>query len=244
MEKDFRPMLEELNGRWLPAVLSGTAPLADAALVREDLTATEVDVTVMEVYSIDESIAEFVEGEEVWNTWNNTTEYHEGEEYLYLMNMIGDETDPWLDESLYLEDGGVWSDPAVCTISPELFRNNEIDPDLYFEEYSQTDDFSSPQIYYMASSTAIVRDQDSTLVQDNSSAQLLSALDAPTAGEAELPPVTQVSVTVVAAEATKPGSETSEHIEASVAPVTTVATNSTDMGLSLLVDNRLSISLV
>ena len=28
MEKDFRPMLEELNGRWLPAVLTGTAPLA------------------------------------------------------------------------------------------------------------------------------------------------------------------------------------------------------------------------
>jgi hypothetical protein len=116
---------------------------------------------------------ELVEGNEVWNTWDNTTEYYEGEEYLYLMNTIGDETDPWFDDSLYLEDGGEWIDPAVCTISHELFRNNEIDPDLYFEEYTQTDDFSNPQIYYMASSTAIVRDQD------NSSAQLLSSLDTP-----------------------------------------------------------------
>lgn len=242
MEKDFRPMVEELNARWLPAVLSGTAPLADAALVREDLTATEVDVTVMEVYSMDESITEFVEGEEVWNTWDNTTEYQEGD--LYLMNTIGDETDPWLDESLYLEDGGEWIDPAVCTISPELFRNNDLDPDLYFEEYSQTDDFSNPQIYYMASSTAIVRDQESTLVQDNSSAQLLSALDTPTAIDVQATPVAELSVSFVTAEATKPGSETSEHTEASVAPVTAVATDSTNMGLSLLVDNRLSISLV
>lgn len=242
MEKDFRPMLEELNGRWLPAVLSGTAPLADAALVREELTTTEVDVTVMEVYSIDETIPELIEGEEVWNTWDNTTEYHEGDEYLYMMNMIGDETDPWLDDSLYLEDGGEWIDPAVCTISPELFRNNEIDPDSYFEEYSQTDDFSNPQIYYMASSTAIVRDKD--LVQDNSSAQLLSALDTPTAVDVEATPVAELSVSFVTAEVTRLGSETSEHTEASVASVTTVATDSTNMGLSLLVDNRLSISLV
>lgn len=238
MEKDFRPMLEELNGRWLPAVLSGTAPLAEVALVQEEPTAEVFDVTVMEVYSIDESISEFVEGEEVWNTWDNTTEYHEGDEYLYLMNTIGDETDPWLDESLYLEDGSEWIDPAVCTISPELFRNNEIDPDLYFEEYNQTDDFSNPQIYYMASSTAIVRDQD------NSSAQLLSALDTPAAVEAELPPVTEVSVTFALAEATKPASEVSEHTDTSVTPVTAIATPNINLGLTLLTDNRLSISLV
>lgn len=238
MEKDFRPMVEELNGRWLPAVLSGTAPLAEVALVREDLTATEVDVTVMEVYSIDESIAEYVEGEEVWNTWDSTTEYHEGDEYLYLMNTIGDETDPWLDESLYLEDGGEWIDPAVCTISPELFRNNEIDPDLYFEEYTQTDDFSNPQIYYMASSTAIVRDQD------NSSAQLLSSLDTPANVDIQATPVTEVSVTFALAEATKTDSDSNEHVEASVTPVTTASTDSTTVGLNLLVDNRLSINLL
>jgi hypothetical protein len=56
MEKDFRPMLEELNGRWLPAVLTGTAPLAEVALVQEEPTAEEIDVTVMDVYSIDETI--------------------------------------------------------------------------------------------------------------------------------------------------------------------------------------------
>lgn len=48
-------MLEELNGRWLPAVLSGTAPLAEVALVQEEPTAEEIDVTVMDVYSIDEN---------------------------------------------------------------------------------------------------------------------------------------------------------------------------------------------
>lgn len=238
MEKDFRPMLEELNGRWLPAVLTGTAPLAEVALVQEELTAGEIDVTVMDVYSIDETIPELVEGNEVWNTWDNTTEYHEGDEYLYMMNTIGDETDPWLDESLYLEDGGEWIDPAVCIISPELFRNNEIDPDLYFEEYTQTDDFSNPQIYYMASSNAIVRDQD------NSSAQLLSSLDTPANVDVQATPVTEVSVTFALAEATKPASETSEHIDTSVTPVTAVATPSINLGLTLLADNRLSISLV
>jgi hypothetical protein len=238
MEKDFRPMLEELNGRWLPAVLSGTAPLAEVALVQEEPTAEEIDVTVMDVYSIDETIPVFVEGNEVWNTWDNTIEYQEGDEYLYMMNTIGDETDPWLDESLYLEDGGEWIDPAVYTISPELFRNNKIDPDLYFEEYNQTDDFSNPQIYYMASSTAIVRDQD------NSSAQLLSALDTPANVDVQATSVTEVSVTFALAEATKPASGVSEHTDTSVTPVPAVATPNINPGLTLLTDNRLSISLV
>lgn len=188
------------------------------------------------------TILVFVEGNEVWNTWDNTTEYYEGEEYLYLMNTIGDETDPWFDDSLYLEDGGEWIDPAVCTISHELFRNNEIDPDLYFEEYSQSDEFSNSQIYYMASSTAIVRDQETwfrTTPRLNSYRH-----STPAALDGELPPVTEVSVTFALAEATKPASEGSEHTDTSVTPVSAVATPSINLGLTLLADNRLSISLV
>jgi hypothetical protein len=51
-------------------------------------------------------------------------------------------------------------------------------------------------------------------------------------------------VTFALAEATKPASEGSEHTDTSVTPVTAVATPSINLGLTLLADNRLSISLV
>jgi hypothetical protein len=244
-----RPMVEELNGRWLPAVMAGAAPVAEVALLSEEQPA-EVDATICEITTFEGEVSgEFTEWKEDFFTtteWQFDTAVDEnGGPYLYAMNTIGDLDDPWLEPNDYLSDfegewDGEYVGPAICTISPELWRGNEGESfnvdDPLIEDYILADYYCQdyPTMYYLASSTSVVAEQDF------SSAQLVDGLlpvgETPVSGtETELRMEVATLPTVVTPVAA--ASETNNIVIH--ADTNTVAT-----GFKSIEDERLNISLI